>query len=133
VARRLAGCSPAEIVCEPLLGNPIVWQRWLNAAGLSTKVTPVATFADSGLMLQAAEYGFGLALPRGLFAVDAFRDGTLVQISNLVVRHGATQRYFLVYPPSLRRWKPLLKLREWLVEEMEESREALRSLGIAVQ
>ena len=133
LARRLAGSSPEEIAREPLLGDPIVWQRWLNAAGLSAKVTPVATFADSGLMLQAAEYGFGLALARGLFAVDALRDGTLVQISNVVVRHDATQRYFLVYPPSLRRWKPLLKLREWLAEEMEESRQALRSLGIAVQ
>jgi len=131
-ARRLAGCTPEQIAREPLLGDPLVWKRWLDAAGVVAMITPVATFADTGLMLQAAEYDFGLALARGLYTVDALSDGTLVQISDVVARHDVSQRYFLVYPPSLRRWKPLLYLREWLIEELEESRKVLLALGIGL-
>jgi LysR family glycine cleavage system transcriptional activator len=129
-AQRLEGCTPGQIAREPLLGDPLAWKRWFDAAGVTATIAPVATFAETGLMLQAAEYDFGLALSRGLFAVDALSAGRLARLSDVVAHHDTTQRYFLVYPPSLRVWPPLVCLREWLMEELSASRAVLKALGI---
>lgn len=110
---------------QPLLGEREMWQHWFNAAGLRTLVTPVATFNDAGMMLQAAEQGLGITLGRELLAADALCAGRLVRVSPMRVHYEQAQTYHLVYPPSLREWAPLVALKQWLHEELELSRCAL--------
>jgi LysR family glycine cleavage system transcriptional activator len=126
-ARRLLGAQPEAFTREPLLDEPELWQRWFAAAGLRTKVTSVAVFNDSGLMLQAAEQNLGIALVRDLLAADALHEGRLVRLSPISITHEHAYPYHLVYPPGRRDWPPLAALREWLHDELEQSRELLRS------
>jgi LysR family transcriptional regulator, glycine cleavage system transcriptional activator len=125
VARRLAGAQPAAFAREPLLGDVEPWECWFTAAGLRTRVTPVAIFNDAGLMLQAAEQSLGLAICRELLAADALCDGRLVRLSDLSINYELAYPYYVVYPRGLRDWPPLLALRRWLHDELELSRKAL--------
>jgi LysR family glycine cleavage system transcriptional activator len=124
-ARRLLGAQPEALAREPLLGDSELWERWFAAAGLHTQVTPVASFNDAGLMLQAAEQNLGLALARELLAADALREGRLVRLSPLSITSEHAHPYHLVYPPSLRDWPPLAALRRWLHDELDLSRKTL--------
>ncbi len=124
-ARRLLGAQPEALAREPLLGDAELWDRWFAAAGLRAHVTPVASFNDAGLMLQAAEQNLGLALARELLAADALCDGRLVKLSPLTITHELAHPYHLVYPPALQDWAPLTMLRQWLHDELEMSRETL--------
>lgn len=110
---------------QPLLGERDMWQHWFNAAGLRVPVTPVATFNDAGMMLQAAEQGLGITLGRELLAADAIRAGRLVQVSPVTVHYEQAQTYHLVYRPSLRDWEPLVALKQWLRDELERSGKGL--------
>jgi LysR family glycine cleavage system transcriptional activator len=124
-ARRLQGCSAAELADEPLLGSTVMWQRWFALNKLRTRVNPVATFSDAGLMLQAAEQNLGLALGREILAADALRDGRLVRLSPVEMRHEEAQTYWLAYPPELADWPPLKALRQWLLDELALSQREL--------
>lgn len=124
-AASLADNSPETLARQPLLGERDVWQHWFNAAGLRTPVTPVASFNDAGMMLQAAEQGLGITLGRQLLAADALCAGRLVQVSPVSVHYEQAQTYHLVYRPSLRDWAPLVALRQWLRDELEMSRRNL--------
>jgi LysR family glycine cleavage system transcriptional activator len=87
----------------------------------------VATFGDSGLLLQAAEQDLGLALARGLYIVDALADGRLVRLSETTAAYAPPQRYYFVYPPALRDWARLGQVRAWLRDELGLSLAALAS------
>ena len=126
-ARRLAGSGPEALAREPLLGDKDLWERWFAAAGSRVHVTPVASFNDAGLMLQAAEQNLGLVLCRELLAADALQDRRLVKLSPLSIAHERAQPYHFVYPPGLRDWPPLAALRRWLYDELEVSRKALHA------
>jgi LysR family glycine cleavage system transcriptional activator len=124
-ARRLLGAQPEAIAREPLLGDMEMWERWFAKAGLRLHVTPVASFNDMGLMLQAAEQNLGLAITRELLAADALCDGRLVKLSPLSITYEQAYPYHLAYPSSLRDWPPLMLLRQWLHDELELSRKML--------
>jgi len=124
-ARRLLGAQPEALAREPLLGDSQWWERWFSAAGLRLHVTPVASFNDAGLMLQAAEQNLGLALVRELLAADALCDGKLVKLSPLSIVNDQAYPYHLAYPSALRAWAPLVALRQWLHDELELSRKTL--------
>jgi LysR family glycine cleavage system transcriptional activator len=124
-ARRLLGAQPEAIAREPLLGDSELWDRWFAAAGTRIHVTPVASFNDAGMMLQAAEQNLGLALARELLAADALCDGRLVKLSPLSIQFDQAYPYHLAYPTALRDWAPLMQLRQWLHDELELSRELL--------
>jgi LysR family glycine cleavage system transcriptional activator len=124
-AQRLAGRGPEAIAGEALLGDPLLWQRWFAGAGVTATVKSAATFAETGLMLQAAEQDIGLVLARGLYTVDALQEGRLVRLSDVDVAIEDAQRFFLVHPPGLGDWPPLVRLREWLREEIAQSERAL--------
>ncbi|MEO8755438.1 MAG: LysR substrate-binding domain-containing protein [Casimicrobiaceae bacterium] len=125
-ARRLAGAAPETLTREPLLGDRDLWTQWFKAAGVRAQVTPVAIFNDAGLMLQAVEQNLGLALSRELLAADALASGTLVRLSPLTIPYEHGRAYHLVFLPNLRDWPPLTSLREWLRDEFELSRRALK-------
>jgi len=124
-ARRLLGAQPEALAREPLLGEGDLWSRWFAAAGLNIHPTPVASFNDAGLMLQAAEQNLGLALGRELLAADALCDGRLVRLSPLAITHEQAHPYHLVYPTALADWRPLMQLRQWLHDELDLSRASL--------
>ena len=124
-ARRLSGAESKALAGEPLLGSPARWTRWFALAGVRARVNPVATFNDAGLMLQAAEQGMGLALARELFAADAVRSGQLVRLSPLALADDDEQAFWLVYPPTLAAWAPLVALRVWLKDELARSQAAM--------
>jgi LysR family glycine cleavage system transcriptional activator len=124
-ARRLLGAQPEALAREPLLGESEWWERWFAAAGLRIRVTPVASFNDAGLMLQAAEQNLGLVVVRELLAADALVDGRLVKLSPLSIVNENAYPYQLAYPTALRDWAPLTALRKWLHDELELSRKTL--------
>lgn len=124
-AKRLLGAEPAAFAREPLLGDVEVWDAWFAAAGVRTRVVPVAEFNDAGLMLQATEHNLGLSVVRELLAADALVAGRLVQLSPLTVPFEEAYIYHLAYPQSLQGWEPLEALRAWLREELEASMLAL--------
>lgn len=124
-ARRLQGCSASQLAEEPLLGSHVQWQRWFSLNKVRTRVNPVASFNDAGLMLQAAEQNLGLALAREILAADALREGRLERLSPVAMRHEEGQTYWLAFPPELKEWPPLIALRQWLLDEIELSQREL--------
>jgi LysR family glycine cleavage system transcriptional activator len=125
-AHQLADTLPETLARQPLLGDKELWRQWFAAAGLSVNVTPVASFNDAGLMLQAVEQGLGLGLGRELLAADSLCAGRLVKLSAISVDFEPSDTYHLVYPPGLRDWPPLQALRTWIRDELERSRETLK-------
>src|SRR5690606_25937181 len=101
---RLADLRPETLAQQPLLGDKALWRQWFAAAGLATDVTPVASFNDTGMLLEAAEQGLGLALGRELLAVDALRANRLVKVSPVSIDFEPAETFHLVYPPGLREW-----------------------------
>ena len=126
-ALRLNRGAPADLAREPLLGEADTWESWFAAAGVRSRVTPVASFNDVGLMLQATEQGLGLAVVRELLAADALRDGRLAMLFDVSLILDRVQPYSLVYPPALRNWPPLIALRDWVRHEFDCSLALLRS------
>lgn len=124
-ARRLRGRSVAALADEPLLGDAEDWQAWFALSAVQARVNPVASFSDAGLMLQAAEQNLGLALAREILAADALRDGRLVRLSPVAMRHETANAYWLAYPHGLADWPPLVALRDWLQDELARSQREL--------
>jgi LysR family glycine cleavage system transcriptional activator len=120
-ARRLLGASTESLAHEPLLGDGPMWQRWFALSGLKVRIKPVAEFNDAGMMLQAAEQDLGLALAREVLAADALQRGRLVRLSTVALDDPDAYPYWLVYPPSLAGWPPLVALRAWLREELDRA------------
>jgi len=105
----------------------VTWNDWFAAAGLAIEVRPVASFNDAGLMLQAAEQDLGIAISREMLAADALVARRLVKLSPVVISHPDVRPYHFVYPPHLEDWPPLVSLRTWLREEIEQSQRALQA------
>jgi len=129
-AHRLRGRDVSALADEPLLGNAAQWQQWFALNGVRTRVNPVAAFSDGGLKLQAAEQNLGLTLSREILAADALRDGRLVRLSATTMHEDEADAYWLVFPPSLADWPPLVALRDWLFEELALSQRGLERGGI---
>jgi LysR family glycine cleavage system transcriptional activator len=120
-ARRLVDAPLEALVDEALLGDADTWRDWFAALGVRTRVRPVASFNDAGLMLQAAGQGLGVALARELLAADALAEGRLMRLSPPGIHLADAYNYHLVYPPALHDWPPLVALRAWLIEELAQS------------
>ena len=132
IARELIGHSVTKMLELPLMGDGPMWQQWFAAQGVTARVSPVASFNDAGLMLQATEQGLGLALARELLAADALRDGRLHRVSPATLQGEGFDTFWFVYPPSLAEWPPLQQLLAWLREELAQStRELAQNAGEA--
>jgi LysR family transcriptional regulator, glycine cleavage system transcriptional activator len=127
-ARRLLGRSTDALANEPLLGSAALWERWFALGCCRVVVTPVATFNDSGLMLQAVEQDIGIGLAREVLAADALRQGQLVRLSPFALPDATAadvDAFWCVFPPELDSWPPLLAFRAWLQEELVMSLQGL--------
>lgn len=125
VAARLIHAPLTTVAAEPLLGSPTYWEGWFREGGLAIRASPIATFNDASLMLQAAELGLGITVASAVLAADAEFEGRLVRLSErpvpaaLIRPHPrASSQYHLAWPPALRDWAPLVTLRQWLRDEM---------------
>lgn len=127
-AQRLLHCSPAALLNEPLLGDSESWEQWFEQAGHPCRVTPVASFNDMGMMLQATEQGMGVTLGRQLMAADALQAGRLVQLSPIELAEDSRRGLWLVHPSELRDWPALAALRSWLLEEFALSATQMQAL-----
>lgn len=100
------------------------WRRWCETAGIEgLGLEPGASFSDSGLALQAAADGQGVALGRLMLASDDLRSGRLIQPFDIVLPNDYS--YWLVYPPVAMQRPGVAAFRTWLLSEVK--REAGRA------
>lgn len=80
--------TPSDLIGHPLLQRTVPnkgamgWDAWFEAVGVVPAPTDSGlgkrfVFGNSNLVLAAAEAGMGIALARGILALDALKRGTL--------------------------------------------------------
>jgi len=62
-----------------------------------------------------------------MLAADALVREAPREVSPVVISHRDVRPYHFVYPPHLEDWPPLVSLRTWLREEIEQSQRALEA------
>ena len=92
------------------------WRTWLLAAGVEL-VNPMRgpIFTDSGMLIQAAMAGQGVALARGVLAADELAAGRLVRPFSLSLP--TEYAYYLVCPEETADQPKIAAFREWLLSE----------------
>ncbi|MBV7537522.1 transcriptional regulator GcvA [Duganella sp. sic0402] len=90
--------TPQEILRAPLLRDTHVrWANWFAEMGMAVR-EPKNTFVytDSGLLVQAAVAGQGVALARAVLARDDLAAGSLVRLPGAALPAG--HAYYIVFP-----------------------------------
>lgn len=117
-APKLAGQlkAPSDLVNATLLHDELRedWSMWFRAAGL-TETDPARGpgFDDSGLLIQAAIEGLGVALGRSVLVKGDLEAGRLVRPFDIAIP--AESAFYLVYPPDLENAPKIEIFRKWLV------------------
>lgn len=111
--------TPEELVSCTLLRNPLQpWETWLQAAGVQLpagfRFGP--GFSDSGMALDAAAAGLGIALGRRLLIAQDLAAGRLVQLFALAVPDD--KHYYLVWRADSPKLPAILELRRWLLAQL---------------
>jgi LysR family glycine cleavage system transcriptional activator len=87
---------------------------WFAAAGLTGLDTARGPgFDDSGLLIQAAIEGLGVALGRSVLVKGDLDAGRLVRPFDVAL--AAEFAYYLVYPPDLETAPKIETFRTWLL------------------
>lgn len=92
--------TPTEIAACPLLRDTHVrWASWFAEMGMEVQ-EPKNTFVytDSGLLVQAAVAGQGVALARAVLAQDDLAAGNLLRLPGAALPAG--HAYYIVYPAA---------------------------------
>lgn len=112
---RMAIRRPADLGRCTLLRHPWQeWSSWLSAAGLSgSEPEHGSSYADAGVILQAAAAHEGVALARGLVVLDDLRAGRLVRLFKVSVPD--RYAYYLVQPVTSFPNPALAAFESWLV------------------
>jgi LysR family glycine cleavage system transcriptional activator len=104
-------------------GREIGWTEWLRVAGAGdVDASRGPWFTDSGMVMQLAAEGRGVALARTLLADDELRSGRLVRpfAQEIPMEHA----YWIAAPPE-RMGRPKVRaFRDWLTAEIEAGRAA---------
>lgn len=111
--------TPAGLVDCTLLRNPFQpWEAWLQVAGLALPedFRFGLAFTDSGLTLDAAVAGMGVALGRQMLVRDDLACGRLVQLFELSVPDD--KRYHFVWRADSPKLGAILDLRRWLLAQL---------------
>jgi LysR family transcriptional regulator, glycine cleavage system transcriptional activator len=113
---------PADLRAHTLLHDEPrdLWQLWLKTVGLTDiDATRGPGFSDSGMLIQAAVEGQGVAIAKGTLAGDDLRAGRLVRPFDQSLP--ANYSYWLVCPePSAERPK-IVAVRDWILAEARMS------------
>jgi len=98
------------------------WQTWLLAAGVKgVDGTHGPIITDSGMLIEAAVEGHGVALARGVLAANELSEGRLVRPFEL--RLPADYAYYIVCPQGTAE-RPSIKIfRQWLLREATATQE----------
>jgi len=99
------------------------WELWLELAGvsgISTRRGPI--FTDSGMVVQAAAEGQGVALARRVLAAGDLAAGRLIQPFDVTIPHGLA--YYLVCPEATADQAKIASFRSWLLAESRAQAEA---------
>ncbi|MDH3596645.1 MAG: transcriptional regulator GcvA [Rhodospirillales bacterium] len=140
-----AVCSPAYLQRHPdlksardLPRHPLIrvisplpeasWQEWFRDAGLpDAEPSEGVWVSDSGMAMQAAIDGQGLALGRTALALDDLAAGRLVRLFDVVIPCEAG--YDLVCPKGTEDKPKVAVFREWLLAMSAESAATYRALA----
>lgn len=96
------------------------WRTWLLAAGVDdVDATRGTVFTDSGMLIQAAVAGQGVALARGALAADDLASGRLVRPFDFNLP--AEFAYYIVCPEATADQPKVVAFREWLLQESARS------------
>lgn len=129
-------CSPALLEAGPPLRTPAdlrfhtllhdqpadLWPRWLDAAGVpEAGGRSGPAFTDSGLVLQAAIDGHGVALGRLFLAADDIAAQRLVRPFAKALQNDYS--YWIVYPKAVADRPRIGAFRDWLLAEAAACRE----------
>lgn len=125
-------CSPTFLADHPsysaeqLTNLPLLqlasragaWERWFDSFGIEPPVARGMVFEQLSIIAQAAVAGLGVALlPRFLIQSELER-GELVVMINRALKDRAG--YYLVTPTEKSDYPPVVALRTWLLEMVEQ-------------
>jgi LysR family glycine cleavage system transcriptional activator len=102
------------------------WQLWLELAGVEgvdARRGPI--FTDSGMVVEAAAEGQGVALARSVLAAGDLAAGRLVRPFEVSVPHDLA--YYLVSPEATAEQTRIRAFRAWLLAEARDQAEAAES------
>ncbi|MDH3692123.1 MAG: LysR substrate-binding domain-containing protein [Gammaproteobacteria bacterium] len=108
--------KPADLVPHTLLHADDDWRTWLLAAGVES-VDPARgpIYTDSGMVIQAAIAGHGVAVARSVLAADDLEAGRLVRPFELSLP--SEYAYYFVCPAAQAGRSKVVAFRDWLVAE----------------
>lgn len=99
------------------------WRRWFDLAGVTGVDTSRGPrFLESGLAIEAAIAGQGVALADDFLVADDIAAGRLVQLSDIGL-DAADCYYWLRSREDARRRKPVAAFRDWLLRESSALRQ----------
>lgn len=108
--------NPTDLARATLLHDELRedWAMWLRAASVTTvDATRGPGFDDSGLLIQAAIEGLGVALGRSVLVKGDLEAGRLVRPFPTAIP--SESAYYLVYPPDLENAPKIKAFREWIL------------------
>lgn len=101
----------------PLLEHDVSpWRDWFNAQGRPLCGRQQALFNDAGLLIRAAEQGFGIALAKKLLVQDALDAGRLVALA--APRRLSDDDVYLVWPQTAGLTPAVTRLLQWLQRQL---------------
>jgi len=114
-------CTDQCITGGPLILEDVnLWPAWFEAAGLAAP-SPIRgpIYDDSGLTVEAAAAGLGIALVRRLHAQDALEQGRLVRISNVRIKDPYS--CYLVWRDDNPRIQAIRRFSQWVLSECDRA------------
>lgn len=115
--RRRAAFAPDELRAFVLLHEDDggLWRRWFAAAGVAdVNVSRGPRILETGLALDAAAAGQGIALADEALIADDLARGRLMKLCDVALDDGG---YYLLSLASTQRRRPLAAFRDWLLAE----------------
>ncbi|MFZ1872689.1 MAG: LysR substrate-binding domain-containing protein [Chania sp.] len=101
----------------PLLEHDAMpWHVWFHAQGYAGGGQQVALFNDAGLLIRAAEQGFGIALVKTVLASDSIAAGRLVPLA--AAQHLGNNDIYLVWPHATGLTPAVEALLHWLQHQL---------------
>lgn len=108
--------EPSDLLRTTLLHDELRedWIMWFGAAGFEGRDPARGPgFDDSGLLIQAAIEGLGVALGRSVLVQGDLDAGRLVKPFDIAIP--AESAFYLVYPPDLENAPKIVSFRNWLL------------------
>ncbi len=127
--------QPADVLHYPLIHvewgwderSPPTWANWLRAAGVpvSDTLAPL-TYSLSGIAVDAALRGRGVALGQGLFTADSLKQGQLIAPTGISLP--MPYPYYFVWQPGALDAPGARQFLDWLTEEAQQTHRDIDAL-----